>query len=479
MKLTKKQTVALDYLEDSVTEELLYGGAAGGAKSALGSYWQLKRRFKYPGSRGFIGRAVFKTLKDTTLKTFFEIAQKQGLKRGRHFDLTGSHDKENPNCIMFDNSSMIYLRDLADSPSDPDFDELGSLEISDVFIDECGQVSHKAKDTLKSRIRFLNFCNNCGVKLTMALPLLFDKDQKPIKWLCESCKAETAGLIPKALYASNPVKTWPYQEFYRPDKEGKLIEYKKYVQAFVTDNPYAPAAYVLLLDRLPEGPQKQRLRYGNWEYDDSPDALIEFDKILDCFTNDFQYLKGNSYISADVARLGSDKIALCIWDGWRCKIKWYEKKRITESWENIKEIKNTRGIPASRIVCDEDGVGGGLVDLLGCIGFVNNSSPLPNPLTLEPENYRSLKDQCYFRLAERINNGGLYIECDDPELRQQIIEELEWVKQYNMDKDTKKQVLPKDKIKAAIGRSPDFADALMMREWFELGFQFKPVGGDL
>lgn len=475
MKLTKKQTIAIDYLQDSVTEQLMYGGAAGGAKSALGCYWQLKRRFKYPGSRGFIGRAVFKTLKDTTLKTFFEIAQKQGLKRGKHFDLTGSHDKENPNCIMFENESMIYLRDLADSPSDPDFDELGSLEITDLFIDECGQVSQKGKDTLNSRIRFLSFCDKCGSKLHNAKPLLLNAEEKPIKWLCEGCKGETGGLIPKALYASNPVKTWPYQEFYKPHKEGKLIDYKKYVQAFVTDNPHAPAAYVLLLDRLPEGPQKQRLRYGNWEYDDSPDALIEFDRILDTFSNDFESLKGDGYISADVARLGSDKIVLCIWDGWRCKIKWYEKKRITESWENIKEIKNRNDIPVSRIVCDEDGVGGGLVDLLGCYGFVNNSRALDNPITGENENYRSLKDQCYFRLAERINNGGLYIECDDPDIRQLIIEELEWVKQYNMDKDTKKQVLPKDKIKAAIGRSPDFADALMMREWFELAPQLSWV----
>jgi hypothetical protein len=44
-----------------------------------------------------------------------------------------------------------------------------------------------------------------------------------------------------------------------------------------------------------------------------------------------------------------------------------------------------------------------------------------------------------------------------------------------MDKDTKKQVLPKDKIKAAIGRSPDFADSLMMREWFELAPQLSWV----
>lgn len=438
MKLTTKQTIALDLLEDDSTEELLYGGAAGGAKSVLGCYWQLKRRLKYPGSRGFIGRAVFKTLKDTTLKTLFEVAKFQGLKRGLHYDLTGSHDKENPNCIMFENSSMIYLRDLADSPSDPDFDELGSLEITDCFIDECGQVSQKCKDTLRTRIRY-------GLN--------------------------TWGLIPKALYATNPVKTWPYQEFYKPHRDGQLPFYRKFVQAFVTDNPYAPQAYIDSLDKLPDGPQKQRLRYGNWEYDDDPATLILYEKILDIFTNDFDSLRGDRYLTGDVARLGSDKITVGTWEGWRAKIKYYEKKRITESYEYIKNTKNSLYIPTSNMILDEDGVGGGLVDMLGCNGFVNNSRALKNPVDEKEENFYNLKSQCYFKLAERINRNGVFVDCPDPDIRQEIIEELEWVKQYQMDKDVKKRVLPKEIIKENLGRSPDWADMLMMREWFELAPQ--------
>jgi hypothetical protein len=36
-----------------------------------------------------------------------------------------------------------------------------------------------------------------------------------------------------------------------------------------------------------------------------------------------------------------------------------------------------------------------------------------------------------------------------------------------MDKDGKLKLMPKDEIKLKLGRSPDFADALMMRMWFE------------
>ena len=63
MKLTIKQTQAIDILEDNETTELLFGGGAGGGKSAFGCYWQIKRRLKYPGTRGLIGRAKLKVLK--------------------------------------------------------------------------------------------------------------------------------------------------------------------------------------------------------------------------------------------------------------------------------------------------------------------------------------------------------------------------------------------------------------------------------
>jgi hypothetical protein len=51
-----------------------------------------------------------------------------------------------------------------------------------------------------------------------------------------------------------------------------------------------------------------------------------------------------------------------------------------------------------------------------------------------------------------------------------IVEELEQIKQKSVDNDAKKGIIPKDKVKQLIGRSPDFSDMLAMRTWFE----FKP-----
>ncbi len=54
-------------------------------------------------------------------------------------------------------------------------------------------------------------------------------------------------------------------------------------------------------------------------------------------------------------------------------------------------------------------------------------------------------------------------------MKDDITEELEQLKAKNMDKDGKKQIVPKEDIKQAIGRSPDYADALMMRMFWEIG----------
>ena len=100
-------------------------------------------------------------------------------------------------------------------------------------------------------------------------------------------------------------------------------------------------------------------------------------------------------------------------------------------------------------------------DLLrGSIGFVNNGKPISKA------NYKNLKTQCYYKLAEMINLDKIYLQDNkDSEL---ITQELEWVKTYDNDKDNKLQILPKDTVKKHIKRSPDYADCLAMRMVAEL-----------
>jgi hypothetical protein len=422
VNFTKKQTVALDRLNDDITTEVLFGGSAGGGKSYFGCMWLIINCITYPGTRWLMGRSKLKALKQTTLNTFFEICQNMKLNE-QHYNYNQQSGE-----ITFYNGSTIILKDLFLYPSDPNFDSLGSLEITGGFIDEVNQITEKAKNIVASRIRY---------------------------------KLNEYNLIPKLFMSCNPAKNWVYDEFYKKSKENNLEEYKSFIPALVTDNPNISPHYITQLSKLDEV-SKKRLLYGEWEYDDEL-ALINYDDIIEVF-KDYQPLIDSKsfYISCDVARKGKDKAVILVWNNFSV-IEIYEMNiSLTNEIVNlINRLKNKWSINNRNVVVDGDGVGGGVVDYLpGCVDFVNNSKPLKD------ENYQNLKTQCYYKLSELVNNGVINIFNNTIEQRQSIIQELSLIKRKNIDKDGKLQIISKEEIKNMIGRSPDYSDAIMMRMYF-------------
>lgn len=140
---------------------------------------------------------------------------------------------------------------------------------------------------------------------------------------------------------------------------------------------------------------------------------------------------------------------------------------------SITSLSKLEGVARSRIVIDDDGIGGGVVDLLpGCYPFKGGAKPIP--VKGQDVNFLNLKAQCYYQLAEHINERELHWTPEGH--RDKVTEELAWVKRDKMDMDGKLRILPKEKVKEGIGRSPDFSDVLMMRMVFELRPQL--VGSD-
>ena len=312
-------------------------------------------------------------------------------------------------------------------PSDPSFDALGSLEVTGCFVDEASEISPTAYAILNSRIRF---------------------------------KLDENNLIPKMLLTCNPSKAWLYSEFYKPSINGTLDNNKFFIQSLVTDNPHVSKHYIKQLQGL-DMVNKKRLLYGDWTYSDDESNLFNMDKLNDIFTNTF--ITGSElFMSIDVARFGRDKSVICIWEGWRCiKIYTYAKNTLSELADEVNKYAEQFKVSRSNIVVDSDGVGGAIPDFIrGIKSFVNNSKALNN------ENYRNLKSQCYYDFADKVNKGLVYIANDNKEIKQSIISEFELVKQYDIDKDSKLAITPKDKIKGLLGRSPDLADALIMRSYF-------------
>lgn len=426
--LTEKQSEALYYLRDQTTTEVLFGGGAGGAKSTLGSYWLMKNCILYPKTRWLMGRAVKKRLKETTLKTFKDVVSGHGLSRYMHVS-------DNSDTITWANESEIIMHDLAYYPQDDDFDRLGSTEFTGAFIDEAQEIIKKAKDAVKSRLRY---------------------------------RLDEYGLKPKLLMACNPSKNWLYREMYKPSKEGTLTNKKKFVQALAKDNPFISSTYIELLMELDKN-MRERLLFGNWEYDDDPDCMLGYDQINDMFTNGHVYANPNQkYITADIALMGSDCFLVIVWYGWVAvdfvKMKKSDGKDVVNK---LRELKLRHGVPNRNLIYDSDGVGGYVGGFFpGSVAFNAKGSTFPD--IDNARGFYDLKTQCAYKAASMADMCHLKCFAGADQHQDLFTEELEQLKRMNADMDGKLRIVPKEVMKEHLGRSPDYLDNFIMRGYFDV-----------
>ena len=435
--LSKKQIQALRYLsdEDKTTTELCYGGAARGGKSWLGNVWQISRRMKLPGSVGLIAREELTKLKDTTLRTFFKVSKMHGWDNEYKFN-HGSLTAE------FHNGSVIFFREIKWLPGDAEYDRLGSFDLTDCFIDEAQQIRKKAIDVLKGRFSVLD--GDTGH---------LDEKKKMIRW----------HTIPKALYTCNPKRNWIYSDFVFPASRKELAPWRKFIKALPQDNPYVDQAYI---DNLMKADKVtvQRLLYGNFEYEDDPTLLVDYDAVQDLFTNDHVVGDGVSYISADLAMQGRDSFVAGSWNGLRVRVAIDQQKSTGKSIEqDLKALMNTTGTGHSNVVVDSDGLGSYLDSYLTGIKTFHAQSSARNS-----KEYANFKSECGYKLAELVNKREIKIICT-PQQKQSIVEELHVLKAKTVDDDeTRKRLISKDEMKEQLQRSPDYLDMLLMRMYFEL-----------
>ena len=424
LDLTEKQIQAIDYLTDKVTDYVGYGGAAGGGKSAIGCYWLMTLGYYLPGAKFFIGRDSIKDTRASVLKTWSDIASKVGFTAYKFNDIG----------IFFDNGTEIELLDLTFYPyKDPMFERLGSKEYTAGWIEEASQVHYLAFEVLKTRVG---------------------------RWKNEFVKS-------KILCTFNPKKNWVDSTFYRPFVKGIETVETRFIYALPIDNPYLPSDYMKRLYELKDEATKQRLLFGNFDYDDDPTALIDFKQITDMWDRQPQR-NGKKYITADIARYGSDKAVVMAWDGYNIEeVLTFDLSSTTTLQNSIRALATKHGVIFQSIVCDEDGVGGGVVDTLRCRGFVNNS-------TANNTIYANLKTECGYKLAELFDKITISANVKS-DVRDIINSELGQLKTYDADKDGKLKILPKDKIKENIGRSPDYLDNFIMRMYFEVAKNVQPI----
>jgi len=256
--------------------------------------------------------------------------------------------------------------------------------------------------------------------------------------------------------------------FYDKDKNGTLESDKRYLPCLITENPFIEKAYVENLRKLAQKDKSlyERLFKGNWDYEENPNALCDYEMIELVYDND-HVIEGQTFLTADIARYGSDKAVIFIWRGWVIiDVMVFDISKTTDIEHSIRIYQRKYQIPKSRCIGDADGVGGGVIDGTGIVGFVNNARPIKEKGDMP--NYKNLQVQCLYKLADKVNEGGIHINCDlSTKQKEEIMEELDQIQSKNTN-ERKLDCKSKAEIKQDIGRSPDYRDALLMRVYFDL-----------
>jgi len=252
------------------------------------------------------------------------------------------------------------------------------------------------------------------------------------------------------------------------------------------DNPHIPASEI--------EKAKQELDFDTYrqefdaEYLDNAGSLFRYTSLVDVFSNTID--KQNSkYLIVDIADDGSDKTIFSFWEGLEeYKRESFARLNTENIIEKIREYIATDRISMSHVAVDAIGVGAGVASssmLDGIIGFKSSYSPIKTDLSivmlpnvnytkLAPlvSDYRNLRSQCIFTLADLVNNHKIASKVTGKQ-KEVIIEELANYQEVK-NNDGKRQATPKDDVKAIIGHSPDDSDTWIMRMYFVIRDKMLP-----
>ncbi len=205
-----------------------------------GSVWIVSSCLRFENIRAVVGRKTLKSLKESTWNTIRMIVKKWGLVEDVHYRVNNIEGT-----LTFWNDSVIIMKELADIPSDPNFERFGSSEYTIGFIDEVSEISQRAVEVLFSRLRW---------------------------------RTHETFMVSKLLLTTNPTTNWVRSRFVQDDNGDKAIlrEGEFYVPFSVFDNPDIAfrQTYEAALNKISDQATKERLLYGNWDFVESNDMAV-------------------------------------------------------------------------------------------------------------------------------------------------------------------------------------------------------------
>ena len=88
--------------------------------------------------RMVVARKTLKSLRESTWNTIQSVAKSWGLEEQVHYKIKQPFWRDD-----IWNGSKIIMKEMAYSPSDPDYLRFGSSEFSGAFVDEVGEVDQR------------------------------------------------------------------------------------------------------------------------------------------------------------------------------------------------------------------------------------------------------------------------------------------------------------------------------------------------
>lgn len=445
IKLSEKQKIALDLLDDQQVTEIYFGGSAGGGKTLLLCLWMLLQCRNYPGIRIGLGRKELTRLKQTTVVSLLREAHRMLEVSNQDYAF-----QDQKGLITYTNGSSIQLLDLIRQPSDPDFDTLGSLNLTHAVIDEGGEIVKKAKDVLGSRVnRFLNDEYNITGKLVITgnPSQNFTRDEY---------------YEPYIKAGAGSYQKWETGIVYVNDQE--MTSYRAFVKSLPTDNPFLPKNYIERLKQLPDQ-ERKRLYDGNWDYIDQDDMLFPSLLLDRAMTGELTI--GNKYIGVDVADKGKDKTVATYMENGIIR----EQKELQVDTSGEKAISNSTALElikfaqqrgfndnmARQIAIEGNGVGVGVRD------FMRNKGWFITEYTATA----SSRSKGFYNFFKHLDEGKtkIFNELETiNELRKQLM-----AMTYDFKDNLEPTVIQKKKLKEILGYSPDEADSAMICDWVANG----------
>ncbi len=410
--------------------------------------WATIQLIKYPKIKIGLGREELTDLRSTTIQTLLaEVFPALGYIADRDY-VYRSRPEE---MIEMFNGSKFILKDLKQNPRDPEFQTLGSLNLTHVIIEEAGQVTRKAKDVFSSRSN---------------------------RWLNKKY-----GIVGKTVMTCNPAENFLFEDFYTPyaklgagdsqewvagrvEINDVVMEAKRcFVHSLATDNSYLDKNYVFKLEQMNDVDRK-RLLEGDWHYQDSDKKLFKAMTLAQAEVGKLPDRSEEAFIGVDVAREGKDYSVMALVRG--NVLVDLVRMRIDDTVKiakRVMEYAQENDVPDYNVAIDAVGVGAGVVDRCNEASFYVKEFKAGEA---SENDYDMVRSEVYDKLAEAMKQGDfhIYSGCpylgdtvdetgkNRPGLRRQLM-----AHEYETT-DKVKKIESKKKLKARLGISPDDADAL-------------------